>query len=264
MEGFVYVMSNLAMPGLVKVGMTEKMPHLRAQEMSAHEGLPSKMQLEYYALVSGRARMIEQEVHKDLETSHAGKEWFRCEKKIAIAAIKKVAASAIQHERFINAEREEADREHSHQLQLAARKQAQCDAARAAERDRYRIIQELLSDFYRLEPIARKTCDSHKSIVRALVHFNDDSPASFYESLDRWPLPDILLLNQYNSACYLLEKAGRLPQKGWLERELKGDYFEVPSFVIDEIRRRFQAATDKKPFWDSCYSEIRNWYGART
>ena len=66
MEGFVYVMSNPAMPGLVKIGITEKMPHLRAQEISAHEGLPERMQLEYYALVTGAPRAVEQRVCKIL------------------------------------------------------------------------------------------------------------------------------------------------------------------------------------------------------
>ncbi|WP_295427803.1 GIY-YIG nuclease family protein [uncultured Thiodictyon sp.] len=33
MKGFVYVMSNKAMPGLVKIGYSTKHPELRAEEL---------------------------------------------------------------------------------------------------------------------------------------------------------------------------------------------------------------------------------------
>ena len=34
-KGFVYVMSNKSMPGIVKVGMSTKMPEERAKELSS-------------------------------------------------------------------------------------------------------------------------------------------------------------------------------------------------------------------------------------
>jgi hypothetical protein len=274
MEGFVYVMSNPAMPGLVKIGMTEKMPHLRAQEISAHEGLPTQMQLEYYALVAGAPRAVEQAVHRHLATSRAGKEWFRCDSNVAIAAIKHIAQKKVQHERFVNAEREAADRELKRQQQVLAQEQAKRDAERSAQELHDRTIERLLADFATLEPLARKALNSHTSLLRgtadffnpvtwAKTNFGTPDPSSAFERVELWPLADILLLNKYNTAAYLLSKADRFPKKGWLESELKGSYLSVPSFVIDEFIRRFNAASDKKPFIEANYPEIRNWYGIR-
>jgi len=275
MEGFVYVMSNPAMPGLVKIGMTEKMPHLRAQEISAHEGLPERMQLEYYALVAGAPRAVEQAVHKQLATARAGKEWFRCESSVAIAAIKQVAALKVQHERFVNAEREAADLEFRQRQQLAAQEQAKLNAERSAQELHDRTLTRLLADFATLEPLASKALKSHTSLLRgaadainpvtwAKENFGTPDPSSAYERVENWPLADILLLSKYNAAVYFLSKAGRLPERGWLEREWKGNYLSVPKFVLDEFTRRFNSASDKTPFYEANYPEIRNWYGVRT
>ncbi len=268
-------MSNPAMPGLVKIGMTEKMPHLRAQEISAHEGLPERMQLEYYALVTGSPRAVEQSVHKNLATTHAGKEWFRCESSVAIAAIKQVAALKVQHERYVNAEREAADLEYRRQQQLAAVEQAKFDAERTAQELHDKTLERLLADFATLEPLASKALYSHTSFLRGAADavnpvtwikesFGTPDPTSQYEPLEKWPLADILLLSKYNTAVYFLSKAGRLPKRGWLEREWKGGYLCVPTFVIDEFTRRLNLASDKQPFYEANYPEIRNWYGVRT
>ena len=37
-DGWVYVLTNDAMPGLVKVGQTYKTPEIRAQELSSESG----------------------------------------------------------------------------------------------------------------------------------------------------------------------------------------------------------------------------------
>jgi len=275
MEGFVYVMSNPSMPGLVKIGMTEKMPHLRAQEISAHEGLPERMQLEYYALVAGAPRAVEQAVHKQLATARAGKEWFRCEASVAITAIKQVAALKVQHERFVNAEREAADLEFRRQKQIAAQKQAKLNAELSAQELHGKILERLLADFATLEPLARKALKSHTSLLRSAAdavnpvtwakeNFGTPDPSSAYERVELWPLADILLLGKYNAAFYYLSKAGRAPERGWLERQRKGDYLSVPKFVLDEFTRRFNSASDKGPFYEANYPEIRNWYGELT
>ena len=136
-------------------------------------------------------------------------------------------------------------------------------------------MKRLLSDFATLEPLARKALKSHTSILRetadffnpvtwAKTNFGTPDPSSAFERVEHWPLEDILLLNKYNTASYLLSQAGRLPKMGWLEGELKGGYLSVPKFVIDEFIRRLNAAPDKKPFINANYPEIQNWYGVRT
>lgn len=64
-RGWVYVMSNTAMPGVVKVGFTLKDTKLRAIELS-HTGVPEKWVVEYEAFVTN-PREIEQIAHKELE-----------------------------------------------------------------------------------------------------------------------------------------------------------------------------------------------------
>ncbi len=51
MVGFIYILSNPRMPDLVKVGITEKHPALRAAELSDHTGVPEPFRLEYWVEV---------------------------------------------------------------------------------------------------------------------------------------------------------------------------------------------------------------------
>jgi hypothetical protein len=46
MKGWVYVITNLAMPGLVKVGYSRKDPELRAAELNS-TGTPHPFVVEY-------------------------------------------------------------------------------------------------------------------------------------------------------------------------------------------------------------------------
>lgn len=92
-RGWVYVISNEAMPGLLKVGFSTKDPHLRARELS-HTGSPRPYIVEYDALVRA-PRETEQLIHKALRDQHDGKEWFRCTLEEAIAAIHSMACERL-------------------------------------------------------------------------------------------------------------------------------------------------------------------------
>lgn len=272
MEGFIYVMSNPVMPGLVKVGMTSKMPHLRAEEISSHEGLPVKMQVEYYALVSGAPKDVEKSVHRQLKDSHAGKEWFSCAESTAICAIKHVAANRIQHEKFFKTTPESLSKELALQQQRAAEMKTKRESMRLEREARSRIIQQLQSDFHRLGPLARKALSRYDGFIRrfsdtfnprVFVQENFKGVCILEENLKKAPLSDILIMNQYHTARCLLSEAGFLPKKGLIERELKGDFFVVPDAVIKEFNRRLKEAADKGPLLKSCYPDITNWYGTR-
>lgn len=63
-KGFVYVLSNAALSGLVKIGFTTKVPTLRAAEL-ASTGIPAPFVVEYYCLCEG-ADKIERLVHNSL------------------------------------------------------------------------------------------------------------------------------------------------------------------------------------------------------
>lgn len=47
-HGYVYVLSNPSMPGLLKIGMTRFNPSRRVHELSSATGVPTPFQLVYY------------------------------------------------------------------------------------------------------------------------------------------------------------------------------------------------------------------------
>ncbi|GAB7550399.1 GIY-YIG nuclease family protein [Cupriavidus sp. 8B] len=72
MEGYVYVISNKAMAGLVKVGFTTRSPDERAAELDGTH-FPYPPVVEYFALVSN-AKAVEKEVHRSLRAKRERKE----------------------------------------------------------------------------------------------------------------------------------------------------------------------------------------------
>jgi hypothetical protein len=98
MKGWVYVITNKSMPGLVKVGYTSKDPALRANELN-HTGSPHPYVVDYEVLVDEPYK-IEQKTHNRLSSFFEGKEWFRCSREKAIAAIQSETNGAIHLENF--------------------------------------------------------------------------------------------------------------------------------------------------------------------
>jgi hypothetical protein len=91
LRGWVYVITNEAMPGLIKIGYSMKDPWLRAAEL-ANTGAPHPYQVVYDALTFD-PRDIEQAVHERLAKNRAGREWFKCSVDEAIEVILEVSDS---------------------------------------------------------------------------------------------------------------------------------------------------------------------------
>ncbi len=94
--GYVYVIVNEGMPGLVKVGYSSRRPGKRAEELSS-TGNPYRYKVAFY-LSSANPYEVEQLAHEYLRKFSVGEraagvgvEWFRCEVKVAIEAIKKAS-----------------------------------------------------------------------------------------------------------------------------------------------------------------------------
>lgn len=87
--GFIYILSNLEMDGVYKVGMTERSPHQRAAEISAATGVPQPFIVEYYAEVASPA-FYEKMVHKKLADYRVSdsREFFRADIMTIVAAIR--------------------------------------------------------------------------------------------------------------------------------------------------------------------------------
>ena len=95
-RGWLYLITNEAMPGLVKIGFSLKDPALRAAELST-TGTPLPFRVCYDALVFS-PRELEQRIHADMKDLRAGKEWFRCEVSDAVKEIRATAKDVLLHE----------------------------------------------------------------------------------------------------------------------------------------------------------------------
>ena len=80
------------MPGIVKVGFTDRKPHERAAELSRHTGVPLPFAVAW-ARECINARMCEYQVHKALSRHRVSnkREFFRCDVETAKRAINTVA-----------------------------------------------------------------------------------------------------------------------------------------------------------------------------
>lgn len=76
--GFVYVLTNPSMPGLFKIGCTEKSPHRRAKELSRSTGVPSSFEVLCYIEVAD-FQSVERSLHLHLYAwrINDGREFFR-------------------------------------------------------------------------------------------------------------------------------------------------------------------------------------------
>lgn len=89
MRGWVYVISNLAIPNLVKIGFSMKDPQYRAMDFDG-TGVPYSYVVEWDILID-EPRLVEQATHQLLKEKKEAKEWFRCSVIEAIQAVKKAA-----------------------------------------------------------------------------------------------------------------------------------------------------------------------------
>lgn len=70
--GWVYVMTNPSMTGMVKIGMTSRSPAERAAELSSGTALPTPFTVAWCAPVSD-CHLVEQAVHRMLEDKRVDK-----------------------------------------------------------------------------------------------------------------------------------------------------------------------------------------------
>lgn len=107
MRGWIYVFTNKAMPGLVKIGYTDRDPLVRVSEQ--HSGLPYPHELQYEVLVDN-AYSKEQLIHKRLFQYNESKEWFRLSPEEAISKIKLIIGQNAHIENYVLANKNEAER----------------------------------------------------------------------------------------------------------------------------------------------------------
>jgi Fe2+ transport system protein B len=135
-DGWVYVLTNEAMPGIVKIGYTFREPSVRAEELykdsknGAVTGVPLPFNVAYKAWVIN-PYTVEQSVHKSLAPKrlNQNREFFKCSTEEAIQYIRQVAKAKFEESK------QEADRRLRLQKELEEKQKALA-AQQEAERQR--------------------------------------------------------------------------------------------------------------------------------
>lgn len=93
--GWIYVLSNEAMPGLVKIGQSAADPEFRAAELHT-TGVPRPFRIEYKGLFEDFIS-LERAVHFALSDrrEHHSREFFRTSVQIAVEKIREAAQSPV-------------------------------------------------------------------------------------------------------------------------------------------------------------------------
>jgi len=86
MTGSVYLLTNVSMPGLIKVGYTTRTVSQRIDEL-AHTGHPTRFFCEL-ELVTDEPEILESNLHSVLYKFHYKKEFFKCDLVTAVKVIK--------------------------------------------------------------------------------------------------------------------------------------------------------------------------------
>ena len=107
MLGFIYIMSNPAHSGLLKIGQTSKDPLVRRKDLSS-TGVPEEFVIEYQALVSNYRRQ-EKYIHQKLTKARLTdkKEFFKVSVPEAINTIREQCGDKIKYEEVFHTTPEE-------------------------------------------------------------------------------------------------------------------------------------------------------------
>lgn len=132
-NGFIYVLSNPSMPGLYKIGYTERDVAERAAELSAATGVPEPYIVEAF-FPSEAPATDEAEIHSSLRDFRGTrKEFFRVDLQRALDAIYKVCGRSPRYCRP-ELHYEIPDERAAREVRERAQQKAEAEAKRAKER----------------------------------------------------------------------------------------------------------------------------------
>jgi hypothetical protein len=95
MKGYIYCLSNQSMPGLLKIGFTQRTIEERLEELASPSGVPSPFELEFCVRVHN-AQGLEQKLHMELQEYRltTRREFFKLSNEEAINRILSFLSSA--------------------------------------------------------------------------------------------------------------------------------------------------------------------------
>ncbi len=162
-DGFVYILSNRSMPGLLKVGYTTGAATKRADALSRVTGIPTGFKVEWTLPVYGNPKAVEQTAHAHLAKYLHGKEFFKVSLKVAkeacvnsFAKLYPEQASLMDEALSIRAENELKRRSHLAQMATEKEKERKEDEARKS-------YEESNEGMWRSKGICRITINDFKN-----------------------------------------------------------------------------------------------------
>lgn len=101
MAGFVYIMSNAAFSGLLKIGQTNRDPEVYRTDELDTTGVPEPFKVEFYVFSDNyqKLELLTHEALKDYRPN-SNKEFFRCSIPKAIKTIREIGGDAIKFEKL--------------------------------------------------------------------------------------------------------------------------------------------------------------------
>lgn len=115
--GFVYVLGNESMPGIYKIGMTERAPMERLEQLSSSTSVPVEFEMIFFAQVQNPLK-VEQAMHRhfDDDRVNESREFFRSSIKDLHQYIERIAEPwlvydhSYQYESWQEEQREQAEK----------------------------------------------------------------------------------------------------------------------------------------------------------
>ena len=162
MRGHLYILSNRAMPNLLKIGYTTRTVKERMQELSS-TGVPGKFEAEFYCEVDN-APGLEKAIHSRLSRHRYHKEFFRCNLELAVRIAKEtllergysVFGSGGRSSHIFITDQEKAA------MRNAEEERHQYEIAASREKDkRDKKINSLEEQFMQLAPPVEKAIRNH-------------------------------------------------------------------------------------------------------
>jgi hypothetical protein len=173
MRGHLYILSNPAIPNLLKIGYTKRTVVQRIEELMT-TGVPGAFEVEFFAEVE-HARQLERDIHRRLLAYRRDRrrEFFECSLEIAVKTAKILmlehghtifnsggrASKAFLTDVEIEEIRQEAEKLSIERQKLDERRKQE-DIARAIDWEkRAERLKLLIQQFFQLAPIVYETID---------------------------------------------------------------------------------------------------------
>jgi hypothetical protein len=184
-SGLVYVLSNSAMPGLIKIGFTTRSIMERIDELS-HTGVPAKFEMEIEVSTSD-PEMLEKRLHIAFSRYHYKKEFFKCDLEVATKLIKNHLASSNIEFHYIRgrAAKKYLTEQEKHEIEEAKITRARLEEEKRAEEvKKEREVYEIAKMY---EPKFSQLLDTvNKTFIARQIEYENSLTSKFLNRSALW------------------------------------------------------------------------------